>query len=484
VPPWRTTISVVLAAACCATAAPAGAATHDWLRFGFDGRRSNDARVVAGIGAGDLAGLEAQDVTLPGTVDSSPLYVHAVRVLGKTRDVFLAETTYGRAVALSARTGRLLWTYTPPSYESVAGTRQYTAASPVADRKHGFVYIATPDGHVRKLRIADGSEVVTDSWPASISLDGSREKISSPLNLSKHHVIATTAGYGDVVPPFQGHVAFVERGTGRLDNVFNSLCSKQHVLLTDDTCPETASGIWARSGAVIVPGTHRILVATGNAAWNGRTYWGDSVLSLAPDGSRLLGNWTPRNQEAMETFDVDLGSTAPALLRYGKRWLGFQSGKDGDLRLLNVDDLNGHGRPCACKGGELWKLHTPHDVGVYSTPATWRHRGRSWLFVTTYDDTTAYRVTGKEPHLERVWRRDRAGTSPVIAGGLLYVYDPTGGGLSVYRPATGKRLANLPAEPGHWNSPIVADGRIALPTGSAKRALLTGTLKIFRRPAP
>ena len=67
------------------------------------------------------------------------------------------------------------------------------------------------------------------------------------------------------------------------------------------------------------------------------------------------------------------------------------------------------------------------------------------------------------------------------AGGLLYVYDPGGGGLRVYRPASGALVATLPAGAGHWNSPIVADGRIALPEGSANDRVTAGVLNIYRR---
>ena len=68
----------------------------------------------------------------------------------------------------------------------------------------------------------------------------------------------------------------------------------------------------------------------------------------------------------------------------------------------------------------------------------------------------------------------------VVAGGLLYVYDPDGGGLRVLRPTTGALVATLPAGAGHWNSPIVVDGRIALPEGDANKHRLTGVLDIWR----
>jgi hypothetical protein len=67
----------------------------------------------------------------------------------------------------------------------------------------------------------------------------------------------------------------------------------------------------------------------------------------------------------------------------------------------------------------------------------------------------------------------------VIAGGLLYVYDADAH-LLVYEPATGAVVATLDCGHGHWNSPIVADGRIALPEGSSNRHETSGTMMIWR----
>ena len=83
--------------------------------------------------------------------------------------------------------------------------------------------------------------------------------------------------------------------------------------------------------------------------------------------------------------------------------------------------------------------------------------------------------------LALAWLNGRGGTSPVVAGGLLWVYDP-GGGLNVYAPATGRLLGTLPCSGGHWNSPIVVDGRVALAEGNANDHSTSGVLDIWRLP--
>jgi hypothetical protein len=85
----------------------------------------------------------------------------------------------------------------------------------------------------------------------------------------------------------------------------------------------------------------------------------------------------------------------------------------------------------------------------------------------------------RKGHLHSVWRVGHGGTSPVLAGGLLWVYDPSGG-LRVYRPASGSLVATLGAGSGHWNSPIVTDGLVALPEGDANDHSTSGVLDIWR----
>lgn len=463
-------------------AAPAQAVTHDWTRFGFDAARSNSSTASAGIAASDLAQLVRQDVGVPGTVDSSPVYAHHVTVAGKVRDVFIATTSYGRTFALGANTGHRLWTFTPASLPSLQGSPQITHASPVVAPGAGFVYSASPDGRIHKLSLKNGKEVTAGPWPTVITRDPTHEKIGTALNLTPRFVLATTGGYSGDAPPYQGHVAVIDRDSGQLVHVFNSLCSHRTTLIQPSSCPASDSAIWARGGAVVLPGSRNILVTTGNGPFNGNANWGDSVLQLSPDATHLLGNWTPINEGQLDAGDVDLGSTAPALLPSGDGFLALQGGKDALLRLLNVRDLNGHGKACACKGGELQTLTAPGGSGVYTAPAVWRSPGgATWTFVATSGGTAGYRLSGTPPRLHVMWSNGRSGTSPVLAGGLLYVYSP-GGGVTVYRPGTGGVVGNLDSDGGHWNSPIVADGRVAIPVGNANAHQGSGTITIYRKP--
>jgi hypothetical protein len=79
------------------------------------------------------------------------------------------------------------------------------------------------------------------------------------------------------------------------------------------------------------------------------------------------------------------------------------------------------------------------------------------------------------------WQEDAAGSSPVVAGGLLYVYDVSSGELNVREPTSGRLLAALPAGSGHWSSPIAIGGRIVLPVGgSSADNALHGIVNLYR----
>ena len=473
-----------------ASAGPAAAGTTavpsgDWLRFDYDAQRSGVYPSATGIGRSDLGQLRRRVVRLSGVADSSAVELHAVRAGGRVRDLIVLTTTYGETIAIDPATGATVWRYVPPDIATYQGGKQITTATPIVDPGRAYLYAASPDGFIHKLSVATGSEVHSGGWPARVTLDPTHEKIAGALNLSGGSVVVVTGGYIGDIPPYQGHVVMIDRATGRITRVWNSLGSNYHHLMVPSSYPASDAAIWARSGAVIEPGSGRILVATGNGPFNGATDWGDSVLELSPNAFRLLHNWTPRDQAQLNATDTDLGSTGPALVSVAGYRLAVQGGKDGQLHLLNLDALNGtRGGAGSRLGGELQDVRAPGGAQVLTAPAVWRHGGRVYVFVADGSGTAAYTVrVGGSPRLATAWQNGSAGTSPVVAGGLLYVYDELDGRLNVYDPTSGRLLRSLPAATGHWSSPIVIGGRIVLPTGgSPANNAFSSSLFIYHLP--
>jgi hypothetical protein len=257
---------------------------------------------------------------------------------------------------------------------------------------------------------------------------------------------------------------------GHVAHVFNTLCANRHTIIEPSSCSASDSAILSRSGPVVEPGAKRVLIATGNAPYNGTTDFGDSVIELTLPDLALRQVYTPTDQAMLNTSDTDLGSGSPALLPGGLAWI---AGKDGIQRVLDLSALDGSPPDTPPHtGGELQTLPTPGGQQVFTTPAVWH----DLLFVADGGGTAAYRVADRR--LVPVWSNGTAGTSPIVAGGLLYVYNPSGG-IVVYRPSSGRAITTLATPPGHWNSPIVVDGHLIEPTGDDNDHLLTGSLVIY-----
>jgi hypothetical protein len=445
------------------TRVAASAPLSNWPEFGLDPQRSDATERATGITSANVAHLHRVRVTLPGTVDSSPIYLHAALVHGAVHETIVVTTTYGRTLAIDAVSGHVLWTFTPPGYAGWAGTAQITTASPLADPDGLFVYAASPDGLIHKLSLADGAEEHTGAWPVSVTRDPTHEKLGAALNVDGPDVLVATSGYFGDAPPYQGHVALIDRSSGRLQRVFNTLCANRHSLLVPSGCQASDSAILSRGGPVVEPGGRRILIDTGNGPWNGITNFGDSVLELTFPSLALRQTFTPTDQAQLSESDTDLGSSAPALLGSGRVML---AGKDGIVRVLDLSRLNGRSASSHTRlGGELQRLSLAGGGELFTAPAVWRHGGHTTVFVGDEHATAAYVL--RRGRLQEAWQNGTPGTSPVMAGGLLYVYDPDAGGIGVYHPGSPHPIVTLPGLPGHWNSPIVVDGHVIEPEGNA-----------------
>ncbi len=468
-----------------ATTSVAGAATAaDWPQFGDNAQSSGVGPADSGIPAANARRLRLRQVTIDGVADSAAIALSGVTVHGARHDVIVVDTSYGKTIAIDPGSGRRLWEFRPAGVDSSPGNPQVTTASPAADPDREFVYSASPDGVIHKLSLATGRQV----WSRRITFDPRHEKIASSLHISGNWVIAVTGGYIGDAPPYDGHVVTIDRTSGRIVHVWNTECSNRHALIRASSCSVTNTNgdnaIWGRAGAVIEPGGRRVLVATGNGPFDGRTSWGDSVLELAPDASGLLHNWTPTDQAHLAGNDLDLGSTSPALLPpfHGMR-LAVQGGKAGVMDLLNLDRLDGTaGGAGARLGGQVSETSTPAGDQVLTQPAVWTSGGHIYVFVADGSATAAYElVDAAHPRLRQLWQHGSAGTSPVVAGGLLYVFDP-GGTVNVRRPLTGALVRALPAGGGHWNSPIVTGGRLIEPTGAYGSSATSSVIDIWHVP--
>jgi PQQ-like domain len=415
--------------------------------------------------------------SLPEAADGSPVYVSRVLAMRRLRDLVIVTTTKGRAVALDALTGEIVWMTEPP-----AGPR-WTTSSPVVDLRRNVVYSYALDGYVHRYDLAGGSEITGNGWPQLVTLKGGVEKGSSALTMATtpdghSYLYATVAGYpepgddGD----YQGHVVVIDLDRDE-QKIFNAACSDKLMHFIENgndanDCAHVQSGIWARAGAVYDPLLNRTFVTTSNGDYDadrGGYNWGDTIVALRPDGTlddgTPLDSYTPVDFKRMQDDDRDFGSSSIVILPLAHRdalpRLGLQAGKDGTLRLVNLADLSGRGGPRHI-GGELSIVSVPQGGGVLTRPATYlAPDGTTWVVVTTRRGTSGLALVVKDgvPSLEPRWQNTDDAATPVIVGDVAYM--ARSGEVVAFDPTTGRRVwSDGGIGTIHWQSPIVVSGRL------------------------
>ena len=455
---------------------------YDWLQFGGDPAHSSNNNTETSLSAGNVAtlGLHFQ-VSLPGIADGAPAYLSGVLTQNGTHDLLFVTTSNGFIAALDAHTGILIWSkqYGPAGCViNNASQPCYTTSSPAIDPNRQFVYSYGLDGYVHKYSVRDGAEIKTGGWPELTTSKRYDEKGSSALSIAitangARYLYVAQAGYPGDRGNYQGHVTAINLANGS-QKVFNMLCSNQAVHFIDsritsgpDCYPDTTAAVWARPGLVYDPYHDRILMATGNGTFQpGNFMWGDSVISLNPDGSgsgnNPLDSYTPLNYQHLQDTDLDLGSTAPAILppSAGKYpHLAVQGGKDSLLRLINLDKLSGQ-NGVGHVGGEVFSMLLPVGGMILTQPAVWINPSDSstWVFVSTPNGLSALRLiisASGDPSLAQQWSGG-GGTSPLVANGVVFI--ARSGLISAYKATDGTLLwSNNQIGSIHWESPVVAN---------------------------
>jgi hypothetical protein len=463
--------------------APAGPATpYDWLQFNGDPRHSGNNTLETTISAGNVAALTTLfQATLPSIADGAPAYLSGVSTTSGTRDLLFLTTKAGDIVALDAHSGSQIWIQHNPAGSCTVNNRSqpcYTTSSPVVDPNRQFVYSYGLDGAVHKYQVGNGTEVTDGGWPEVATLKGFDEKGSSALAFATGkngatYLYVANSGYLGDRGNYQGHVTTINLSDGS-QNVFNANCSDQAVHFGQSPnapdCSAVQTAIWARPGVVYDPDTDRVYMATGNGSFDPSQHnWGDTVFALSPNGTGSTGSpldsYTPGNYQLLDDQDMDLGSTAPAILpapaNSSVQHLAVQGGKDGILRLLNLDNLSGQAGT-GHTGGEISTTRVPQGGLVLPQPAVWVNPGdgSSWVFVVDDSGISGLKLTvdaSGNPSLQPMWKNGPGGSSAIVANNVLYY--ASSGNVQALNPVDGTQLWTNTGIGGiHWESPIVANG--------------------------
>ena len=384
--------------------------------------------------------------------------------LEATGRVFVA-TENNTVYALAANTGTVLWSThlgTPvPSGDLPCGDISPTVGitgTPVVDVGRGEIFAVAdelvggaPEHVLVGLNLYTGASLLAQrvdppgQGPAAILQ-------RTGLNLSNGNVVFGFGGNSGDCSTYSGWVVSVPEGGGPTGYY-------QTVPIGHD------GAVWMGGAAPEVDASGNIWVATGNGSSSLPYDFSDSVLQLSPGLTRTQffapTTWMRDNGPA----DLDLGSTAPALLSDGSV---VQVGKSSTAYLLNQADLGGISNP-----PQMPACGSDADGGDAVSG--------SIVYVPCGSGVQAIQTS---PSLSSQWHTSSgAHGPPITAGGL--VWSIGGSNLFGLNPANGATVwsVSVGGQANHFPTPSVGDGLLLAPSTNQVTAF-SGSAGVPGPPSP
>ena len=384
------------------TVVPFGVYTfHDNLRR--DGANTHESMLTATNVKTEKFG-KLFSCPVDGVVYAQPLWVPTLNIDGSAHNVVFAVTQHDTAFAFDADSSPCsqLWRVNllDQSHGDATGEAPVPSAdigfnlgniqpeigvtgTPVIDAATNTMYLvaksidASGGFHVRlhALSLLDGSEKFLGPIDISTSIVGSGAGESdggvafdartanqrSGLALVDGVVYVPWAAHEDA-DPYHGWLLGFDAGTLALVSQFNA------------TPNGTRGGIWMGGGAPAADDRGNLYLLTGNGTYDGTASndFGDSALKLGRNLS--VTDWfTPYDQAALETNDLDLASGGLVLLpdqATGPTHLLVAGGKEGRIYLIDRDAM---GHICSTCTADTNIVQSFFVASNFSAPAYWEN---------------------------------------------------------------------------------------------------------------
>jgi hypothetical protein len=349
-----------------------------------------------------------------GYVSAQPLYMSALSINGATHNVVFVATQHDSVYAIDADTGVQLWqvsfidpaagvTTVPISVQGCSETAISEVgilSTPVIDPTTGTLYVTA--------KTAETVSGVTSYYYRLHALDITTglEKFGGPVSI--------TGKIGNlsliILHQFQrpglllsNDTLYIGFGSNGCDLTargwlfaYNASNLQQVAQMTTQPDQSYGSSIWQAGVGPAADSDGNVYLSTANGLFNYSTGFpdiGDSVLQLSSSsaGFTVENYFTPYDQAYMAANDMDLGSGGVTLLpaQSGTSTpnLLITSGKEGDIYLLNQENLGGYN---AVNNDQIVQ-YIPGALGeFYGNPLYWNN---TVYFLAHLDYLKAYSLT-------------------------------------------------------------------------------------------
>jgi PQQ-like domain len=456
-------LGAVLVSSALARLPGAGSVRHDWRSYAGDRQLSNAATFGLTVGAAGRL-TERWRAQLDGPIVASALYARDISTPDGSRNLVYAATEAGSVYALAADSGEVVWqrrfgTVTPvPLDESYCGTWGISS-TPLLDREHHALFVATAAGRLEGLDPATGADV--EGWPLTLTERPTYEYVWGGLRRLGDRLYVAFASHCDEKDEsgqgVDGRIVLVDLAAQRIARTFDPVEG-----------PGNMAGAWGWGGVSVSPGGDAVYTAFGNSyvydpacdCYSDNAGLGNSVVRLTPDLELVESN---RPGDIPDSGDHDFGA-APLLFQpIGCPPLAAANNKNGMLYVWRAERL---------RAGPIWRIQLALDGSAFVGQPSWSARHQLFFDAGTRimrngmyvgDGVTAFRVRPR-CRFTRVWSTV-TGTAtqppPLVVGEVLFAVGGAEPQYTVLSAATGRVLKRFPAGEATFAPPSGADGLIA-----------------------
>jgi len=343
--------------------------------------------------------FQSWTMAVDGAITGQPLYMNALTVAGKARNVVFVATSNDTVYAFDADIGGVaLWTrhllatgetavpfvcvsgYTPQAGWNTFGVLSTPVINPatntlyvVAETIEGQTHSTFPCGgqimhHLHALDLGTGQEKL--GGPVDVYSAGTDPELQPEHHLQRPALLlannAIYIGFGASMEPTSWHGFLFAFNA-------NTLARQSPTLNTTPT--GIGGGIWMSAEAPTADSNGDIYVPTGNGDFDGVSDFGSSVLKLNPDLQRL-DFFTPYNFKQLNIGDLDLGSSNALVVPTQTGPFPHElivCGKPTPIYVLNRDSLGRVGTTSDHIIQRLdGQLGSKSGEPCFSTPTIWK----------------------------------------------------------------------------------------------------------------